>query len=480
MQLLTRNTTGKLIIELERQHVSAFYVPGKMAHCMRIVTQGSANKLDFVDTADLAAKLVSTTRVLGLRSPLNATICLPRSVACIHVLELPHVSPRDLASAVNLEMENVYGEECAQYVWDFVHIASDEKTPQYAIVFCIPKRILDGLRDALKQSQIAVERITLSELGYGPVCLPHQGLVHLLALRQNRLDVMICFRGTVIQSQTFHVRSDSACEFDRFNGTLRRLHASLPESLQLLIPKTMLLLAHADATEQPVAACEFESSLITACQAHEFTIEEFYVEELFDVARRPQLKLDLGNPRKPPAPPISRRRQAQILVAMVIMAGLIFWAFNQWELARLTTQVKNAQQKIANHEKKMTAMNSQLESAALLDQWDQSSVNWSEQISAVSRQFSENDECYVVRLQMDNQNSLERKPVSRIEGRGKSTEKILQLTRKLSADNPSLAVQPNGIESNTVDPEFSSQFRIEISEAVNQVLMPTEQSSEKD
>lgn len=465
MKLLSKGRTGKLVVEFSRQSIAATCVRNGIKRRGKVVVRNDENKLDFTDIEGLALRLSSTIRVLNARPPYVATICMPRNLACIHTLELPHVDRRDLVSAVTLEMEAIYGEEAGQYTWDFVYLEANDTTPAYAVVFCVPKRIFDSLRVALNQSQIAVERITLSELGYGRSSSAYSGLVHMVALRQNRLDVMICCRGVLVQSQTLTVSPDSSCSFDQILGTLRRLHVSLPETLQTLVPKSVLLLAQSDAADEFAGPSEFQSSLVAACRTHDFAIEEYSLHELLDFDRPANQVIDLAHPRKPTSPPMSRRNKATILMALVILGAVIFWVMNQLESARLSAQIQDKQQRISETEKKLGALSDQLESAALLNQWDESNTDWSEQIAAISQQFAQADDCYIVRLQMDSPSYLERKPLTHIEGRAKTTEKILQLTRKLSAENPALSVQPNGVQPNSVDPEFSSQFRIEIAEA---------------
>ncbi len=171
--------------------------------------------------------------------------------------------------------------------------------PAYVVVFSVPKRIIETLRLAFDQSQIAVERITFSELGYGVVSSHYAALVHILALRQNRLDVMICYRGHVLQSQTFTINSTRTCDFVQILGVLRRLHASLPETLQTLVPTSMLVLAQSDANDDEETG-EFESSLVAACQENEFAIEQLPLHELFSYTSSADQRPDLAHPRRLP------------------------------------------------------------------------------------------------------------------------------------------------------------------------------------
>ncbi len=161
-------------------------------------------------------------------------------------------------------------------------------------------------------------------------------------------------------------------------------------------------------------------------------------------------------------------------MAGLISAAIGYWVINQLELANLSKQVDLTQQKIADHERILADLDQQLESAAILNQWEESNVDWRVQIRAISQELARTDDSYLVRLQMDNQNHQERKPVTRLEGRSKTPQKVLQLTRSLTAENPSLSIQPNGIEPNSVDPEFSAQFRVEIAEVAKQSSTETE------
>ena len=105
----------------------------------------------------------------------------------------------------------------------------------------------------------------------------------------------------------------------------------------------------------------------------------------------------------------------------------------------------------------------QLAAAEQLERWHNTRVYWADQIVFVSQHVAAEKELYVVRMQMDQPESLEQHPVMRIEGRAKSPQKILALTRKLQEMNPALSIQPHGIEPNRADREFSSQFRMNIS-----------------
>lgn len=478
MQLLTRARTGKLVIELTRHAVAMIYFHEDIHGHGKLVLKKSDEIIEFDDSQWLTSQITSAVRVLNIRSPLMATVCLPRSLASVHVLEFPSMGYPQLVSAIHLEMEAVYGEDLEEYVWDFTFVEADGSARLIASVVCIPQRTLSAIRVALDQAQIVVERITLSVLGYGSAATGNS-LVHILAIRQNQLDFMICYRGLVLQSQTLTVNPEVACKFDQIIGILRRMNSSLPESLQILVPSSALLLANSNAIDPPDLPNEFESSLTRSCQAHEFAIEEFPASQLFTTSPPTNYAIDLAHPRRPALPPFSQRSKAAFFMALVLSAVAIYWALNQLEFFRISNHIKATQLRIEDSERKLAALDHQLEMAAIVNQWDESNVNWSDQVAAIGRQFSQADDCYLVRLQMDNQNAFERKPVTRLEGRAKTTQRILDLTRKLSADNPSLAVQPNGIEPNSVDPEFGSQFRVEISEADRQVPRETELIQDK-
>lgn len=465
MPIFQRNRSEYAIIEFARNAVSIVHM---RAHDL---TRSDANdtlkgkKLDLLDTSDLTSRLLEGLKLLNTRTPLTATVCLPRCVAIMRVIEVPPMGFRELVAAVNLELEGIFGGDKDQYVSDFLSIEGDGDTPQFAIIYSVPKRILDSIQFALNATNIAAERITLSEFGFS-WAHSDQGLVHKLTLRGDRLDAVICFRGIVVQSQSFIVDPAQPCDFMQFRGVLRRLHASLPESMQTFSPSLELVLIHSESDNATQDVARFEQSLTEHCTQNNFVLRERSLHEAFRVAHRTVgHAIDFANPQRTVKPLISRRGMLVVLCACVMLSAVTFWVMKQYESAALVAQIQAQKEKLVTTEKKISELAGKVESAARLTQWDECNVDWNEQIKAITGPIRKNNDLYLVRLQMDNRNFWERKPVARLEGRAKASLSILQMTRELGAENPSFSVQPNGIEPNTVDPEFNSQFRVEIQEA---------------
>ncbi len=466
MSLLSRSRNERLIIEFSRQTITtACFKEGKHPGDETVVVTEN-HKNDFVDLAGLTVKLDDMVRAIPVRTPAASTAWLPRHVVCMHVIELPPLSIEDQVSAVNMEMEAIYGEECEQFLWDFAWLPTKDLSHQYTIIFSVPKRIVDAVFTATERTQVPAEHITLSDLAYGSLYANETGLLHVLALRDDRLESLICYQGFVVQSNCCTIATDTECDFERLRGTLRRLHSSLPESMQQLDVQSRLLVIHASEPHGNHPQTTFERSLREQCQRAQFACSDRTLAELLTTSERPKhLSIDFAHPKKIVPPFINRKRK---LVAAVIMATLCIvalWSAKQYEVAELKDKIAATERQITEYDQRIEEFGERLATAETLKQWDTSNVNWTEQIIAISKQISATPDVYIVRMQMDNQNHMERKPFTRIEGRAKSSKSVLEVTRALSVENKSLAVNPSGIEPNSVDPEYSSQFRLEITEA---------------
>lgn len=469
-----QNSKERVFIEVARNSLTSSIVGHGASIDAHTVSLGLDQKFDFAMPQDLSSLMDRTVRELKLRTPRKATILLLRAFVSMRVVEMPLISQKDLASAVNLEMESSHGEEASQLDWDFLPLDSVGASNLNVLIVSAPKSLINGVRTACQSAGLEPEQITLSEFGYSRVCPKDAELVHLLALRENRVDAVVVFRGSVIQTQSMAIDPTQASDFDRMNGLLRRLHSSLPESIQNLTPSKKLIVVREDGGKKSDSGSIFEQSLVRLCREDGFNVDEVEAHLLYQNILpngHSQAKkftgryIDLAHPKMPSQPPMSPRGKLAIVVAFAVIAAIGFWCWQKYESTRLAKELLSVRKKMAQIDKKIASLDSQMEAANKLGQWDASSVHWGDLIRTISENISERKDLYVVRLQMDNQNYQQRSPLTRIEGRAKSTSSILQLNRDLGTKNPLLSVQPNGIEPNSVDPEFTSQFRVEISDA---------------
>jgi hypothetical protein len=429
-------------------------------------TTWPGGKIDLSETRAVASWLREAFEGMHVPTAVTATILIPRSAGCIHYIEVPQVSDADLPALVELELETILGEEFDQHEWDFVSLeVAPERKQRLAVVFSVPKPYMDNLRAVLDTVGVRTKHISLTESAFASQLDSPKTLSNVIVVDGEKVELLISSQHTLLQSQSLVIDPTQPCQFEMLLGRLRRLNASLPQSIQAADETRCRLLINDLVQATPSAKSIHTKSLTEAAQEAGIDLVTFQRSELFEnMTRERTLAFDLANPKKPPAVGISGRTKLLGLAATALLVTMIYWGYLQSVSSRVAEQVETARQALADYEKQLSGLSQRMEAAQEFQIWQDTNVRWDSQIRTISKHFAESKDLYVVRLQMDNRTQKQRDPVTRIEGRATSPGTVLALTRDLMRENPLLSIQPNGIEPNRVDPKFGSQFRVEITE----------------
>ena len=422
-----------------------------------------------LDDASLLEAMSKALGHVGDISSAKATVLIPRGFGCTHLLEIPAAGKRDLAAVVDLEMESIFRESVDDFVWDSVELPATSEEALVLFVFSVPRQLVDQLRSVFASLQLEIQHISMFETGYA-AALPTSNdteLNHAVTIRGNRLESIICLGEQVLQTHAIELptvdgQPAEPIDFQTVAGTKRRLIASLPESLRTLPTKSFLMIADGS----PLSSNSDLNPVLAGAHEANFQVANY---SLIDAMQARFLStgngscVDLANPRKRAANGLSSRTKIQLGVVTVFACLIGIWGWNRYQSSVFMARTDELRGKIASIDELIERYQPQLAAAEQLERWQNTRVDWEDQIVFVSKHVAAEKEIYVVRMQMDQPEAIEQHPVMRIEGRAKSSQKILALTRKLQEMNPALSIQPHGIEPNRADKEFSSQFRMNIS-----------------
>ncbi|XZE51581.1 hypothetical protein SH139x_003238 [Planctomycetaceae bacterium SH139] len=407
----------------------------------------------------------------------TATVCVSRSSCCIHLLHLKAAPIDQMADLVALEMESAFGEQVDDHTWDYVLAANAAlESEQLVVVYSIRKSLLEEVQQVLTGVGVKVGRVTLFEPSLPLNDEKSIGEIkQIIALRGNTLDILVSGNGSLYQSQSLSINPESVVRIDQLIGTLRRLWASLPEGLNEHRAESLLLIERDEYGNENSTI--YRDSLVRSAKDAGFRIQLCDFLDVFQNCKRePCQVLDFLNPKRAVSSGVSKRSKA-VAAACVVLATLFFvLGYSRYQTDRIRDLLLTQRAELAKIEDLKEGMRTQYDAAQQLKEWERSAVRWDEHIDQLITPFGNSDAMYIVRMEMDSPRVINGRPLTRLEGRSKSPGDILTLIRQLTERNSALSVQPNGIEPSGIDPDFGSQFRIEITSAGVSTFRSTHQT----
>lgn len=389
-------------------------------------------------------------------------VCLPRTWVCSRILEFPSVASDQLPSLVALQAESHFGDSWRDQEYDYVSlpvIPADRR--QRVLLLTVAKSNLASLRAVMKHAKLTPGMLTLGELADGYTSLLGRNMHRLNALtrtatfRADRLDVAIGYGDLSVLLQSLPYPSDSELQPEMIQGMLNRMQASLPASLSELASQQDLLVV-----ERGYAGdLERAEDLATLLQ---FDLVRRSRQELIaGWATRSHRRIDFQNPNRPRGAGWLRKGLLVATIAMLLAgAGMLYrqvqmtHAQREGELQSTLRQVKRLEEDLAVFSREEAALR-------IMDEWNSKKVDWHRELGRLVDRMGDEQTLYVSRLQMEVAEG-EAIPVMRMDGQAKSAQRILDWNRSFLDAPDRYSVQPHGIEPTHLDPEFGSQFRLEI------------------
>ncbi|TWT94217.1 hypothetical protein [Neorhodopirellula pilleata] len=430
-------------------------------------TEGS---LDFTDTNEVAKWLLDGLKAAGVNAPSTATVCIPRHLGTIRVLEVPVLADVDLGSAIELELESILGDEHELFDFDYVACPTElSSTSQFVVVFTVSRTLIDSIKCAFQAVGIRPAQITLSECMYWKPAprnaVMADELSNAIVVRHDRVDLVVRYRHQLLQSQSLPLDLVEPPKVDHWIAALRRLTASLPSPLAGLPSHCQLLIDRDDPGLDVDALAVHAFGQQVANQASDQCIEVVDFEFSSVLSTNPAVRtagFNLASPyRSRPSGFPNRAKVAMIATVFVLLvAGHQLYV--RYRTEQLSIELANLRDRSAEVDRQLVRLTPEWTAANHLQRWLQSRVAWNESIREIATEFGKSENLYVVRMQMDDPTNSDQGAITRVEGRARNTADVLDLTRQLAAEYPWLSVMPNGIEPSRVDPQFGSQFRVEI------------------
>lgn len=446
------------VVEFTRDTVSVLSNEGTRKRSF----EAPSNCLDVTHRKSLVQWLRSATEYLQLPA---AALCIPRSAGCLHVLEFPTLDSKAWNAAVDLEMEAVYGENVTEMEWDYLFLCPTASGSAIVQVFSIRRDYLATLRQITDQAGVKIAQLTPSDFCFHATLSTHAvdtERLHVIApSTADQFDCLVIYKNQILAAQSLKWDAVGA-DFEVVAGTFRRLEASLPDHLQSLRTKKLAI----TDTDRHATKPAFSEQ----AQAAGYEVLE-YAEAAFGQLppSAPKQILDLAHPTQAPPAPLTAGSKAALAAAACVLLLAIFWGFNSLRANWIAETIRSHHLTLAAQDQELMELRPNFDGARQFEQWQDAGIRWDQLLGRLGKQFAPANDVYIVRMEMHNQNPSARAPVTTIEGRAKSTESVLELTKELAQANPGLSIHPNGIEPITIDPPYTTRFQIEISGTIAEV-----------
>lgn len=394
------------------------------------------------------------TKRIPLRS---AIVCVPRTSACLRVMELPCVSKDQLPHLVSMQTELTLGEQADSTEYDFVLLPSEaDASLQRVLLATISKTTILGIQDIFRIANCRVEAITLGELAIGLINQKKSDAIQFFALENGlQWDVAACQAGLAFQFQSIPIASGVAANARSITGLVHRLRTAIAASPMSCPSETSFLIADSDANanremlDSLAAELDFKVHEVSRTECILRMVQDFSIHSMnfADPWRAPDLKA------------ISRKRWTKIgLAAAAVVASAMLWG-------HVSALVRNGQMealrtRIAALEGELMQLEPQRAAYRAVQEWQTRETNWGVELTRLAKQLSAKRELYIARVQMET-GEAERSCTMRLDGLASSVNEVLKFNRDLLADSGRYSIQPQGIEPSIADPEFPIQFRLE-------------------
>jgi hypothetical protein len=398
----------------------------------------------------------------------TAIVCLPRSAACLRLIELPTCTDDQIPNLVSMQLEAVLGESFVGIEYDFTLIpdASNALTKK-VLIATIAKPTLQGIQETLRLMGCKAEAITLAELSLPLSSNLHSDSFQFFATNnQQQWDVVVGLGGRAIQIQSAMDKGTHEENIRSLLGLINKLRNALLETNETNPFATPILLVDIDSEGEP-------NSLSIVAERSGFQLQHFSKADCIVrmVQDRDSHSINFTSPwRAPDHKLLSLKRWKKIgkVAAGIAVVGLsfgyLFSASRAAELARI-------QQKVKQIEERLAILAPKRQSASAIQEWQFRSVNWGAELTKLVTHIGNERNLYISRAQFE-ASSGDTMPTIRLEGLAHSANDVLTLNRDLLAEPGMYAVQPQAIEPSVADPEFPAHFRTEV-----RVLSAEEQSA---
>lgn len=427
----------------------------------QVRVEWESGEIPWEEEGRVGAWLAEHLRAFG-RVDGNGIVCLPRTWVCSRILEFPTVASDQLPNLVALQAESHYGDSWRDQEYDYVSlpvVPSDRR--QRVLLLTVAKSNLAALRAVMKQAKLTPGMLTLGELADGYTSLLGRNMHRLNALtrtatlRADRLDVALGYGDLSVLLQSMPYPADSELQPEVIQGMLNRMQASLPVSLSELTSQQDLLVVESGYSGDSERAEELAHLL-------KFDLVRRSRQELIaGWATRSHRRIDFQNPNRPRGAGWFRKGLLVATLAMLLAGGGMLYRQVQQTYAQRDSELQSTLREVKRLEGELAVFARDEAGLRVMDEWNSKKVDWHRELGRLVDRMGDEPTLYVSRLQMEVAEG-EAIPVMRMDGQAKSAQRILEWNRSFLDAPDRYWVQPHGIEPTQLDPEFGSQFRLEI------------------
>jgi hypothetical protein len=365
-----------------------------------------------------------------------------------------------------MQLEASIGEQFIDSEYDFALLPRANDTPiQCVLAVTISKATLQGIRDVFRMVGYHVETMTVAELAVPQGANSNTNTLEFYAsANQGSWDVVVGLAGHAIQIQSASMDTIPSGNEKILGGLINRLKTTVPASEKHKQCEVPVLVVNSEE------ANDCREILELATKLGYKTITCSRTSAILRMTRRnSEHSINFETPlRAPDLKKISRHRWTKIgviaasIAAAFVLVVYLFESSRSKALAQVRSEIKRLEKELAEIEPKR-------DSSRKIREWQSRTVNWATELTKLTQHFGTSRELYVSRAQMESREG-DKSPTIRFDGQAHSANDVLQLNRDILSAPGKYAVQPLGIEPSFADPNFPSQFRLEV-----RVLSPGQQ-----
>ena len=392
----------------------------------------------------------------------QSVLVLPRQTAMLKLIDVPDVARDELASLVLLQAESRLARPLEELCCDYLKLPDKP----FVLLASVPRQTVESQTSILTEAGLDVLTATIGELNlthHDPDSLIG-GTQLSVAANQEQAELILSQAGIPMTAMTVR----RTCDVDRDRRSLAaavtRLIASLPSQFSISHIGSIALFGSHAAELVPNGACIEQPQAITLTEndlpdAQGMLVEPALAMSLASRAS-PNDSLDLLNPRQPTDPlAMNRRRMRRWGLAAAALIGI--GAFFAYEHSRaLTAEIAQLKRRDAELTKLIERGQALLGTAAFVEDWRQSQVDWPQEVSHFVEQLPARERAYLTRLTLDVVPDSAA-PMLRASGLARETADVLQLHQQLLTEQAGYSLQPHAIEPNPHDALFKARFDIE-------------------
>ena len=392
----------------------------------------------------------------------QSVLVLPRQTAMLKLIDVPDVPRDELTSLVLLQAESRFARPLEELCCDYVKLPDKP----FVMLASVPRHALDSQTSILKEAGLEVLSATIGELNlihHDPDSLVSGAQLN-VAATQDSAELILSRDGIPLTAMTVRRTGDEERDRRSLASAVIRLLASLPAPLDITHIGSITLFGTNAARLVPNSASIEQPQAITVLVNDHPEARGAFVEPALamSLASRaaPNDALDLLNPRRPTDPLAMNRRRIKrwgVAAAALVAVG----AFLAYEHSQsLATEIAQLKRRNAELAKLIDRGQGLLNTAAFVEDWRHSQVDWPHEISHFVQQLPARDRAYLTRLTLEMAPDSST-PMLRASGLARETADVLQLHQQLLTEQAGYSLQPHAIEPNPHDALFKARFDIE-------------------